>query len=157
MISDDAPVTFPALNKDPMKDPCYSDAVQIMNGLKREGMDALEIGKVVNFLTMLSRKYIEQEALMDQKPAVKRLAYLDGLDLKQRLLLDTCIGLSKFTAIEAIHAVRDEHGKHFGNRDAIYLIRHLPFVRRVGAKTDGQTTFMLTPETVKAVMAEARL
>jgi hypothetical protein len=106
---------------------------------------------------MLSRKYIEQEALMDQKPAVKRPAYLDGLDLKQRLLLDTCIEISKFTAIEAIHDVREEHGKYFGSREAIQMVRYLPFVRRVGTKTDGQAAFMLTPETVKAVIAEARL
>ncbi|MDW5563930.1 MAG: hypothetical protein SA339_11960 [Methanomassiliicoccus sp.] len=152
----EAPVTFPSLNKNPLKDPCYSDAIQIMNGLKKEGMDALEIGKVVNFLVMLSRKNIETEALLECKPAVQKPAMLEGLDLKQRLMLDSCIKLSKFTAIEAIHDVREEHGRHFGSRESIHMVRYLPFVRRVGT-LNGQAAFVLSPETIKSVIAGARL
>ncbi|MDW5564296.1 MAG: hypothetical protein SA339_13860 [Methanomassiliicoccus sp.] len=149
------PVAFPSLNKDPMKDPCYQEAMEVFNSLRREGLDAMEIGKVVNFLVMLSRKNIEAEALLDHKPKVQRPAMFDDLDLKQRLLLDACIRLSKFTAVDVFRQVRDEHSRYFERRGALQIVRCCPFVRRAGT-LNGSVAYLLTPETVRAAIAEAK-
>jgi hypothetical protein len=154
--ADEERITFPTLNRDPMKDPCYQEAVEILKSLKNGGMDAMEIGKVVNFLLMLSRRNIEEEALLEKKPEAQGGSLPEGLDLKQKLILEACVSLSKFTAIEVYGGIRDDRAKYFNRREAYGMLRHCPFVRRVGY-VNKTAAYVLSPETVRSIIAGAKL
>ncbi len=160
MMADEKEAVAPSVG--PKNGREHSIALDIMEGLKEDGLGTLEIAAVVGRLQLLvldeikgclaeDRRFIKEEAHRTSAPVI------DGGRIVGRKhdIYDACVELSRFDVPDICRALRDMGGKYWKEepteRAVKKLIRGVRFVRKDGLKKGRQAYVLVRDETATQV------
>ncbi len=143
----------------------HSIALDIMEGLKEDGLGTLEIAAVVGRLQLLVLDEIESRLAEDQQ-FIKEKGHrtsapvIDGERIVGRKhdIYDACVELSRFDVPDICRALRDVGGKYWKEepteRAVKKLIRGVKFVKKDGLKK-GRQAYVLVRDENAPLLKEA--